>query len=528
MRQNATRTGVSRALTVLAALTLPLVLTPVTANADPTPGAAERRLIDSIGGPSVKRHLQALQSIADAHDGTRAAGTSGYDASRDYVAAKLRKAGYRVTVQPFEFPFFEELSTAHLEQISPEPKVYTPTPPDGSSVGEFATMNLSGAGDVTATLQNVDLVLPPGPTPSTSNSGCEAADFAGFTPGNIALLQRGTCDFVVKANNAAAAGAVAAIIFNEGQPGRTATLQGNLGTPVPIPVVGTSFAVGEELSAPAGTVVRVRTDTTSEIRVTHNVIADSRYGDANKVVMAGAHLDSVLPGPGINDNGSGSAALLSVAETLGKVPTKNRLRFAWWGAEESGLVGSEFYVGALSETELAKIKLYLNYDMVGSPNYMLGIYDGDDSDAEGAPAGPPGSDEIEKLFEKYFDTIRQGHVGTDFTGRSDYGPFIAVGVPAGGLFTGAEGIKTPEEAALFGGTAGEAYDPCYHQACDTIANISDKAIALNTGAMATASVVYAFSRDLPGPDTRPAPAQARTAAAGQDAGHDHGHGTVTR
>ncbi|GAA3789668.1 aminopeptidase PaaP [Sphaerisporangium flaviroseum] len=501
--------------TATAALVLPLIST---APADADPDVTQ--LARTISAPAVKQHLQRLQEIADANGGTRAAGTPGFTASRDYVADKLRKAGYKVTIQPFEFPFFEEHSTALMQQVSPEPKVYAPTPPDGSAVGEFATMTYSGTGDVTATLQNVDLVLPPGPTPSTSNSGCEASDFAGFTAGNIALMRRGTCDFVVKAQNAQAAGAVGAIIFNEGQEGRTATLRGNLGTPVSIPVVGTSFAVGEELSSPAGTVVRLKTDTTSEIRTTHNVIADSKWGDASKVVHLGAHLDSVLAGPGINDNGSGSAAILEVATKLSKIPTKNRLRFSFWSAEELGLLGSEHYVASLTPAERAKIKLYLNFDMVASTNYALKIFDGDDSDATGAPAGPPGSDEIEKLFEKYFDTLRQGHVGSDFDGRSDYGPFIDAGIPAGGLFTGAEGAKTPAEQALFGGTAGAPYDPCYHQACDTIANINDKALALNTGAIATAAVVYAFSRDLPGPD-------ARAAAAALRHSDSHPHGSPT-
>ncbi|GGT36158.1 M28 family metallopeptidase [Nonomuraea spiralis] len=505
------RRGTFRVLATAAALSLPLALLPAAAQAEPAPGPAERKLIDSVTAPAVKKHLQALQSIADANHGNRAAGTSGHLASRDYVVGRLKKAGYNVTLQPFDIAYFEEKSTALMERVSPNPRVFTPTPPDGSSVGEFDTMTYSGPGEVTATLQSVDLVLPPGPTPSTSNSGCEAADFAGFTPGNIALLQRGTCDFVVKAQNAKAAGAVAAVIFNEGQPGRTATLLGNLGTPVTIPVVGTSFAVGQELAATGG-VVHLKTDTISDIRTTYNVIADSKWGDPNKVVMSGAHLDSVPAGPGINDDGSGTAATLAVAEALGKIPTRNRLRFAWWSAEELGLLGSIHYVDTLPAAELSKIKLFLDYDMLGSTNYAFKIYDGDDSDGVGAPAGPPGSDEIEKLYEKYFDLLHQGHNGTDFDGRSDYGPFIEAGIPSGGVFTGAEGIKTPEEAAIFGGTAGQPYDPCYHQACDTVANINDKALALNTGAIATAAVVYAYSRDLPGPDTaRPAAARTRTA-----------------
>ncbi|MFD0886855.1 M28 family metallopeptidase [Streptosporangium algeriense] len=496
MRTNLRRNAI-RLVAVASAFGLPLALVPP-AQADPGVSALQSRLVDSVTAPLVKNHLRALQNIANANNGTRAAGTKGHDASVEYVAAKLRKAGWRVTLQPFEFGYFTENSVATLAQISPDAKTYTPTEQGSSTLGDFSTMTYSASGDVTATVQAVDLTLPPPPSPG-STSGCEASDFAGFTRGNVALIQRGSCDFEVKARNAQAAGASAVIVFNEGQPGRTDTVLGRLGGPgLTIPVLGASFAVGEDLASPAGTVVHIKTDTTSENRLTHNVIADSRWGDPNKVVMVGAHLDSVVDGPGINDNGSGSAADLTVAEALGRIPTTNKLRFAWWSAEELGLLGSQYYVDNLSADQRSKIKLYLNFDMVASPNYALKIYDGDNSDQTGAPAGPAGSAEIEKLFEKYFDTLRQPHNGTDFDGRSDYGPFIEVGIPAGGLFTGAEGIKTPEEAKLFGGTAGKPYDGCYHQACDTIANINDKALALNTGAIATAAVVYGFSRNLPG------------------------------
>jgi Zn-dependent M28 family amino/carboxypeptidase len=209
--------------------------------------------------------------------------------------------------------------------------------------------------------------------------------------------------------------------------------------------------------------------------------------------MVGAHLDSVNAGPGINDNGSGSAALLEVAEQMAKVKPVNKVRFAWWGAEESGLVGSTYYVNNLSQEDRNKITLYLNFDMVGSPNHVFFIYDGDDSDAVGAGAGPAGSAEIEKTFEAFFNLRGVPFKGTDFSGRSDYGPFIAAGIPSGGLFTGAEGVKTAAEAALWGGTAGQAYDPCYHLACDTYANNNDTALDVNSDAVAFATLQYAMN-----------------------------------
>ena len=197
-------------------------------------------------------------------------------------------------------------------------------------------MEYSGAGDTTAPIQAVDVLMPPGPTASSSTSGCEAADFAGFTAGNIALIQRGTCTFAAKAANAEAAGASGVLIYNEGQEGRTDTLNGTLGGPGSnIPVVGTSFAVGQELfNLLQNGEVRVHLATfTTVINVqTSNVIADSTTGRADRTVVLGAHLDSVPEGPGIQDNGSGSATILEIAEEMSElgIEPRNRVRFAFW------------------------------------------------------------------------------------------------------------------------------------------------------------------------------------------------------
>jgi aminopeptidase Y len=212
--------------------------------------------------------------------------------------------------------------------------------------------------------------------------------------------------------------------------------------------------------------------------------------------MAGAHLDSVPSGPGVQDNGSGSAAILEAAVQMAKVKPTNTVRFAWWGAEESGLVGSTAYVNGLTEEERDRIALYLNFDMIGSPNHVFFIYDGDDSDGAGAGPGPEGSAQIEQVFERYYDERGIPYLGTDFSGRSDYGPFIAVGIPSGGLFTGAEGIKTPEQAAIWGGTAGDQYDPCYHLACDTFDNISLEALDVNSDAVAYATLQFAMNTEI--------------------------------
>ena len=296
----------------------------------------------------------------------------------------------------------------------------------------------------------------------------------------VALIQRGTCSFADKAQNAKDAGYAAVAIFNEGQPGRDELLLGTLGGPTTIPVVGLDFASGAELyaAAAAGPVqVQVRTSTFSEVRTTKNVIADSRKGNPDKVLVVGAHLDSVLEGPGINDNGSGTATILETAIQMSKlkIVPRQQVRFAFWGAEESGLLGSTHYVDTLSDADLQKIYANLNFDMLGSPNYVRFVYDGDSSE-DPDNTTPPGSAQIETLFNDYFGKQGLATEPTAFDGRSDYGPFILAGIPAGGLFSGAEDIKTEAEAAVFGGTAGVAYDVCYHQACDTINNLSTKAL----------------------------------------------------
>ena len=457
----------------------------------------QRALVRSVPAGRAYAHLKEFQRIADENGGTRAAGTPGYTASRDYVAKKLRKAGYRVRLQPFEFGFYRENSTALMERIAPTRAVYTPTPPDNSTLGDFATMTYSGSGEVTAPVHAVDLVLPPS-ADRPSTSGCELTDFAGFPRGGIALIQRGTCGFALKVSNAQASGAAAVIVFNEGTPDHTELLRGSLGGPgVTIPVVGTTYALGAALAGTRGAVIHLRTDTTSETRVTHNVIADSRWGERTKVVMAGAHLDSVLAGPGINDNGSGSAALLAAAESLGRIRTRNHLRLVWWGAEELGLIGSRHYMDELSPRERGRIRLYLNFDMVASSNGVMMVYDGVTSTAGEVP---PGSAEIEGLFRAFLDARRQPYWSADLSGRSDYAPFMEAGVPVGGLFTGAGEKKTEEEANRYGGLAGRPYDPCYHRNCDTIANIDRRLLTIATKGIATALVVYAYGNDLPGPD----------------------------
>ena len=434
------------------------------------------KLLDCVTPEGVREHQAALQAIADANGGTRAAGTPGYELSVQYVVDKMTAAGYDVTLNAFPFVY---IAPATLQQTAPLAAPY--------QTGAFTG---SGSGSIAANVTAVDINLVP---PRASTSGCEAADFAGFPVGNIALIQRGTCTFAQKAQNAQAAGASAVIIFNQGNtPAREELIVGTLAPfNAAIPVVGASFADGAALAQPGSSASLVVAPPQNITQV--NVIAESRDGDPNNVVVVGAHLDSVSDGPGINDNGSGSAAILETALQMAKVKPRNKLRFAWWGAEEAGLVGSTAYVAGLSDEAKAKIALYLNFDMVGSPNHVFFVYDGDDSDAIGAGPGPEGSAQIEQVFERFYTQRGLPFKGTDFSGRSDYGPFIANGIPAGGLFTGAEGIKTADEAALWGGTAGQQYDPCYHLACDAYANVNLTALDVNADAVAYATLQFAMN-----------------------------------
>jgi Zn-dependent M28 family amino/carboxypeptidase len=488
------RLRVALIVAVLAVASLPAVATAGPAACDDRTNNTIHKLLECVTLDGVRSHQEAFQAIADASGGTRAAGFPGYDASVAYVAETLEAAGYDVVLNPFPFTF---VPPATLIQTAPIVEEY-----------ETGTFTGSGSGTLEGPVIPVDLALgtPDWPAdPSTSTSGCEATDFVGLDfsgPADIALIQRGACFFSVKAVNAEAAGAEAVIIFNQGNsPTRVGLITGNAsqlpdGSPsnLTTPVVGASFDQGIALSQ-AGSTAFINVDPPVET-TQYNVIAELPGRNDDNVVMVGAHLDSVQRGPGVQDNGSGSAAVLETAVQMAKVKPFNTVRFAWWGAEESGLLGSTAYVNGLSQEELDRIALYLNFDMIGSPNYVFFIYDGDDSDGVGAGAGPEGSAEIEKFYEAFYEERGLPYLGTDFSGRSDYGPFIAVGIPAGGLFTGAEGVKTEEQASIWGGTAGEQYDPCYHLACDTFENISLTALDVNSDAVAASVLNFGMNTEV--------------------------------
>ena len=326
---------VSRMSRVLSVVGVTVLLGTLAAAPAQASGNSVKDLPRAVTLAGVLRHLVAFQAIAKLNGDTRASGTPGFTRSADYVSTLMRAAGYKVTRQPFPFNFCEDSASSFSQN--------TPTPATYADQVDYDVLDCSGNGTATGTVVPVDLQLT---TPNTSTSGCEAADFTGVA-GNIALLQRGTCPFGQKAANAEAAGAIGAIIMNQGNTtgaDRQDLFFGTLGDPVGIPVIGISYPQGVAFAGTAGLTVTVSATTVAEVRQTENVIAESKWGNADNVVMSGAHLDSVPAGPGINDNGSGSAGILETALQARNLKSKNKLRFAWWGAEEANLVGSTFYV----------------------------------------------------------------------------------------------------------------------------------------------------------------------------------------
>ncbi|MGH2841257.1 MAG: M28 family peptidase, partial [Solirubrobacteraceae bacterium] len=294
----------------------------------------------------VREHQAAFQQHTDLNGGNRTGGSPGYEASATYVKAKAQAAGYTVSDHFFEFLYNADRTPPTLQQVSPDATSYV----DGV---DYSSMTFSGSiPATTAAVWAVDLVLPQAPGPGATTSGCEAADFAGMPAGSIALVQRGTCTFGQKTDNAIAAGAIAAIIFNDGgDAGRVGVISGTLGPGTHGPAIGTTLALGQDLangvaSGATGSTVTLRIDRVEEVRTTRNIVAETPGGDPNNVVVVGAHLDSVPRGGGIQDNGSGSAAILETAEVLAArgITPRNKVRFMWYSAEEFGLLGSAAYV----------------------------------------------------------------------------------------------------------------------------------------------------------------------------------------
>ena len=442
------------------------------------------KLLPCIQTDELMAHMQAFQAIADANPGpdgmpSRNSGEPGYKASADYVKKVMEDAGYNVTIQTYKFFYFAYTALPVFKEISP-------TSHDFAVTGEFNPGQSTGS--TTADLQPAGgIIIPPTPTPSSA-SGCTAADFAGFVPGRVALIQRGTCFFGEKVLNAQAAGASGVIIFNEGNPGRTGVLSGNLvdaagNRIVPtIPVVFTSFGIGTNLlneyqqAVQAGTALPVMNLSIQGIvdpnRDDYNVIAESKGGNKNHVVVVDAHLDAIY-GAGMLDNASGSATILEIAQQMKNVTPLNKLRFIWFGGEELGLLGSSYYVNNLSKTELSHIGYDLDADVTATPNYSIGVLDPAAPDLFGRTVTATFPNRVYKASTvardqaiEYFESTDRNHILFSPVGTDAFS-FNAVGIPASGVLTGQDCCKTQEEVGLFGGFVGnyEGNVPSFDGGC---------------------------------------------------------------
>ncbi|KAL2854458.1 hypothetical protein BJY01DRAFT_205199 [Aspergillus pseudoustus] len=413
----------------------------------------------------------AERGIDEYNHPTRVIGSKGHLGTVDYIYSTVTGLGdyYDVTNQTFPAVsgnvFESRLVLGHEVPASARPMGLTPPTKDKQPVYGQLTL--------------------------VANKGCEEADYPAGLAGAIALIERGTCPFGTKSELAGKAGAVAAVVYNNEQ----GEVSGTLGTPSPNHVA--TFGISDTDAAPFVKQLKegkkidsiAYIDATVDTIYTTNIIAQTKGGDPQNCVMLGGHSDSVAEGPGINDDGTGTLTLLEIATQLRKYKVNNCVRFAWWAGEEEGLLGSDYYVSVLSEEENLKIRLFMDYDMLASPNFAYQVYNATNA------VNPVGSEELRDLYTEWYTAHGLNFTYIPFDGRSDYDAFIRNGIPGGGIATGAEGVKTEEERAMFGGVTGDWYDPCYHQLCDDLGNVNATAWEINSKLVAHTVATYAVSFD---------------------------------
>lgn len=437
-------------------------------------------LADDLAGrisvDALHAHLQALQDIADRHGGNRAEGSPGYDASLDYVAGLLRDKGF-------------EIQTPQFDRF-------------GGTRGGQPQLTINGRHH---TVEKAALLVDTGPgglnavtARPTRPAGCSAADYRGSdVRGAIAVVDDTGCSVVVKHDVALAQGAVGLLVAttaDQGSPPGLFTPGYYRSLTAPVGIIGADVNAALRRTTAS---VRLRLDGQPIMVASRNLLAQTKTGDPRNVVIAGAHLDSVKGGPGINDNGTGVAAVLEAALQLGSSPqVTNAVRFAFWGSEEIGLEGSRAYVRDLTADQLDDIALYLNFDMLGSTNAGYFTYDGDQSAATTPmPGVPDGSAGIERLLAGYLNMAGVRPADMPLATTSDYHPFLTAGVPIGGTTTGAGQQKTPVQARLWGGRAGSPFDPNHHTRRDTVDNVDHHVLEVMAPAVAFAVGTYAHSTD---------------------------------
>jgi Zn-dependent M28 family amino/carboxypeptidase len=515
--------------TVIALVAAVGPVTPTSAGAITSAECAARvndtpsKLVECIQTDDLWNHMKAFQQIADENPGpdghaSRNSGEPGYKASVDYVAQVMKDAGYNVTIQTYKFFYFAFTAIPLFSEVSPTAHDYVL----GDEWGAGQSL-----GTTTASLQPAGGIIIPPTATSSSTSGCTMADFTGFMPGRIALIQRGGCNFGVKVLNAQAAGATGVTIFNEGNPGRTDLLVGSLvdaagNRIVPtIPVAFTTFAVGSDLltqyqhAVAANAALPVMKISVQGVvdpnRDDYNVIAESKGGNKNHVLVVDAHLDAIF-GAGMLDNASGSATILDIAQMMKNVNPLNKLRFIWFGGEELGLLGSINYVNNLSSTEASHIGYDLDADVTATPNYVVGVLDPAGPDLFGRTVTQTFPNRVYKASTiardqaiNYFNSIGLNHelfspVGTDAIS------FNNIGIPASGLLTGQDCCKSQDEVNLFGGFTGnfEGTVPgtdggCVDNPflwCDNLANNDPNVLTFMSKAFADMTVRMAFDNNV--------------------------------
>jgi Zn-dependent M28 family amino/carboxypeptidase len=510
-----------------------MLLAPASAGAQGSVGCANRvndtpaKLIPCIQRGDLWNYMRNFQAIADANPGpdghaSRNSGEPGYKASVDYVAGLMKAAGYNVTIQQYTFPYFAFQGTPTFSQTSPTAQTF-------ALVSQWNPAHSKGATTDTPVQPAGGIVFPPSTGGSTSTSGCSSTDFSGFTAGDIALIQRGGCTFAQKVANATAAFASGVIIFNEGNPTRTGVINGTLNGTASIPVAFTSWAIGNAFyqqyisnQAPRASLSVQGIEDPS--RPDYNLIAESKGGDPNSVLVVDAHLDAIY-GAGMLDNASGSATILDVAQMMRKVNPLHKIRFIWFGGEELGLLGSTAYVNSLSPTDLGHIFYDLDADVTATPNYLIGVLDpaavdlfGRTSSTSSCSASPPttpcfpanvyGPSQISRDQSiDYFNSIGKNHelfspVGTDAFN------FNISGIPASGLLTGQDCCKSQDEVNLFGGetgnyegnlgtTDGGCVDNPFRW-CDNLSNNDPNVLSFMSKAFANTVVRMAFENTAAG------------------------------
>ena len=450
--------------------TIPTATEPLTAVSAPPSLApsATAATVASAPGSAISEaglgaRLDALAAVSTREAGFRAVGGTGLVAAADLVERELRALGWQVSDDRFTTPGFVD--------------------PGGSSVevggttftmGDVAPLIFAPAGDVSGPVVAIGWDA----TPTAPNGrGCATADYGHLPDGAIVLVAPGPCIRRVAIQAAQAAGAAAFVAgYPAAEPG--AVLRPTLLEPsgIDIPAVGATRPVGDALAAAAasGGTARVVSKATSETVETRSIIGELPGSQPGVVVMLGAHLNSVVDGPGINDNGSGVAALLEIAGALRDSHPRAAIRLGFWTAEEIGLFGSRNYVDGLTPAERDEILVYLNADMLASPNGFAGVYE----DSSGTAEGRAVTDRLTAAVQ------RAGGVPlTTPVGGSDHRSFEEAGVLVGGVHSGANELLTAEEAAAGGSTVGKPADACYHQACDDRSNVR-----LDLGRILTASL----------------------------------------